>query len=283
METAETMNVSPTLANKYEEEAHASRVVGWMVSEKLDGVRAVWRKGALWTRGGNRIQAPKHVLRDFPDDIELDGELWMGRGEFNRTSGVCRRHEPHSSLGHKAYTEWLNLWLPITFKVFDEYGGEGDWIERTNRVSRAIAECTFAQMHQHHSIIDSTDIDRRMTSVLERGGEGLMLRNPMAPYQHFRTDDLLKLKPERTMIARVVGHTDGYGRNEGRLGAYECEEEGRDDVRFCVGTGLTDAHRDKPEPVGTLIEVKYQERQPGGAPRFPVFAGRFAKTQEVQE
>ena len=41
--------------------------------------------------------------------------------------------------------------------------------------------------------------------------------------------------------------------------------------QFCVGSGLTDALRAAPPPVGAVISIKCQELTDGGVPRFPVF------------
>ena len=47
-----------------------------------------------------------------------------------------------------------------------------------------------------------------------------------------------------------------------------------DGTRFAVGTGLSDAERSAPPPVGTWVTYRFQELTDGGVPRFPVFVGR---------
>jgi DNA ligase-1 len=42
-------------------------------------------------------------------------------------------------------------------------------------------------------------------------------------------------------------------------------------VAVDVGTGLTDAERERPPAIGARITIKYQELTPAGVPRFPVF------------
>ena len=66
---------------------------GFLVSEKFDGVRAVWREGQLRFRSGRRIAAPDWLLRALPEH-PLDGELWLGHGQFDRLSGVVRQQRP---------------------------------------------------------------------------------------------------------------------------------------------------------------------------------------------
>jgi DNA ligase-1 len=62
---------------------------GWLVSEKLDGVRAVWdgRQPALSQRtaGGGAGLVHRRPARAEP----LDGELWLGRGRFEACRAWC--------------------------------------------------------------------------------------------------------------------------------------------------------------------------------------------------
>lgn len=40
-----------------------------------------------------------------------------------------------------------------------------------------------------------------------------------------------------------------------------------------VGTGLSDAERSDPPPVGSKVTIEYDSLTKGGYPRFPVFKG----------
>ena len=54
----------------------------YLVSEKYDGVRALWDGKALHTRAGRLIAAPAWFTKGFPKTA-LDGELWLARGKFD--------------------------------------------------------------------------------------------------------------------------------------------------------------------------------------------------------
>jgi DNA ligase-1 len=69
----------------------------------------------------------------------------------------------------------------------------------------------------------------------------------------------------------VVGHQAGAGRHKGRLGALLVEMA--DGTRFAVGTGFSDAERENPPAVGSVITFRYQELSEGGVPRFPSYVG----------
>src|SRR5205807_1941316 len=72
-----------------------------------------------------------------------------------------------------------------------------------------------------------------------------------------RSTTLLKVKTFRDAEARVVEHQPGAGRHKGRLGALGVELP--DGTRFAVGTGFSDAERDDPPPLGSVITFRYQE------------------------
>src|SRR5829696_5472341 len=71
---------------------HAQDLAGWWMSEKLDGVRAYWDGRRLISRLGNTFHAPDWFLEGFPES-PLDGELWIGRKQFQRTVGIVRRQD----------------------------------------------------------------------------------------------------------------------------------------------------------------------------------------------
>lgn len=54
---------------------------GWLMSEKLDGVRCYWNGKTMYTRNGNPFYAPKWWVAKLPE-IALDGELWTERDDF---------------------------------------------------------------------------------------------------------------------------------------------------------------------------------------------------------
>jgi DNA ligase-1 len=44
-------------------------------------------------------------------------------------------------------------------------------------------------------------------------------------------------------------------------------------TRFSIGTGLSDAERAAPPPIGSIVTFRYQELSDGGVPRFPSYLG----------
>ena len=244
------MAYSPvTLAHTYNPDKHT--VTNWLWSEKLDGVRAYLTKsGKLFSRNDKPIHAPKWFIDSLHSYGQtLDGELFLGRGLFQRCVSIVRKQKPIDS-----------EWQGIRYIVFDclDHPREPWYTRRT-----AIAP------HLRHLHSPITDIESHLASVLSVGGEGIMLRNPNATYEFKRSYNLLKLKPSLTSSAIVVGYLDGKGKHEGLMGALRCELP--NGVRFEVGTGFTDLQRKYPPKIGTLIVVAYQNLTDDGKPRFPVY------------
>ena len=81
---------------------------GWLVSEKLDGVRGLWDGGALVFRSGLPIAAPAWFTHRLPSGVRLDGELWLARGQFEAVSGVVRKAVPVDA-----------EWRAVRYQLFD--------------------------------------------------------------------------------------------------------------------------------------------------------------------
>jgi DNA ligase-1 len=65
---------------------------GYWMSEKLDGVRAFWTGTHFLSRQGNRFHAPAWFTAGLPLE-PLDGELWLGRKQLQRTVSIVRRQD----------------------------------------------------------------------------------------------------------------------------------------------------------------------------------------------
>jgi len=78
------------LAEKYHEQIDLSR---YWVSEKYDGARAWWNGQQFISRGGGVYHAPKWFTANLPDEV-LDGELWMGRNQFQPLMQTIRDSIP---------------------------------------------------------------------------------------------------------------------------------------------------------------------------------------------
>ena len=81
------MSIKLMLAHNYTDQ----NIIGWHMSEKLDGIRAYWNGECFYSRTGKEIKAPKLFINNMPKGLPLDGELCVGRGKFNETSSIVRK------------------------------------------------------------------------------------------------------------------------------------------------------------------------------------------------
>ena len=234
-------------------------LAGYWVSEKYDGVRGYWDGSRLWTRGGEPVLAPKWFTAGFPA-VPMDGELWAGRGRFEQAASAVRSQRADD-----------RAWRAIRFMVFDLPAEPGDFDARLRALRQLLPTPALPWLLAAPQSPASTDADLQLQlqATLRAGGEGLMLHRGGALYRAERNDDLLKVKAYDDAEARVVGHLPGKGRHQGRMGALLVEmPDGR---RFKLGGGFTDAQRDAPPPVGTLVTYRYNGTTRNGLPRFARF------------
>lgn len=232
---------------------------GFLVSEKFDGVRAVWDGQVLRFRSGRVIAAPGWFLSALPQ-VTLDGELWIGRGAFDRLSGAVRQTEPDEE-----------AWRAVKYLVFDAPGHVAPFDQRV-----AFLQSTLAQAQQpwllpvaQREVKDALTLQALLQETVRQGGEGLMLHRSNALWQAGRTDALFKFTPEHDEEGLVVGHQPGKGRLVGMTGALLVQMTSGQ--RFALGAGLSDALRRDPPPVGAWVTYRYRERTPSGLPRFASF------------
>ena len=244
------------LANTYRDGIDLDR---YWVSEKLDGVRAWWDGEALVSRGGNRFNAPAWFTEDFPR-VPLDGELWMGRGTFERLSGAVRRKIPDDA-----------EWRTIRFMVFDLPASPAPFDERLQRMREMFEtiESPRITLVEQFRVAGHETLMETLSRVVDGGGEGLMLHRGSSLYTAGRSDDLLKVKRYDDAEAVVVGHLPGKGRLAGILGALLVEMP--DGQRFRLGTGLSDEERRNPPPLGATVTYKHFGKTRNGVPRFASF------------
>ncbi len=214
-------------------------LAGWWMSEKLDGLRAYWDGQKFVSRLGNTYQAPAWFTAGLPA-VPLDGELWGGRKRFQRTVSIVRRTDAGAG------------WKEISYVVFDAPAMDAPFEERLAFCRTALASAAaHVSVHPHEPCRGTDHLRGELARVEAEGGEGLMLRQPGSRYEVGRSSSLLKVKSFHDAEARVVAHLPGQGRHEGRTGALLVETA--EGTRFSVGTGLSDAERRDPPPIGASI------------------------------
>lgn len=231
----------------------------YLVSEKLDGVRAIWDGKQLKSRKGNVINAPDWFVKSLPK-TPLDGELWLARGKFDALSGAVRKDVPIDA-------EWQN----ISYQIFELPDAKGTFEARAKRISEIVKQSNTPHLKAvaQYRVKNEAELNKKLKQVVAIGGEGLMLHRANAEYVTGRSDVLLKLKLLLDAEATVLAHLPGKGKYAGKLGALLVEAQ--DGIRFKLGTGFTDAQRENPPKIGSLITYTYRDKTKNGKPKFASF------------
>ena len=232
---------------------------GYLVSEKLDGVRALWDGKVLRFRRGRLIAAPAWFTAKLPE-TPLDGELWLGRGQFDALSGAVRKAKAVDA-----------DWQKVNYMVFELPAGSGDFKDRALALDSIVNTAAWPQLQaiEQTAIANRATLQAKLDDVVQGGGEGLILHLANAPLATGRSDALLKLKPVQDAEATVVGHVAGKGKYAGVTGALDVKIA--DGQRFKLGTGLSDAQRKAPPAIGSTVTYTYRDLTPSGKPRSASF------------
>ncbi|AQZ99456.1 DNA ligase [Comamonas kerstersii] len=245
-----------TLATPYHPNLNLAH---YWVSEKYDGIRAYWNGQQFLSRQGLPIEAPAWFTAGWPA-YALDGELWAGRGQFAKVQSTVAQ-------GSKDETGWQQL----RYMVFDLPQHSGGFTQRYQALQQLVQGIAqpWVQAAPQWQVPDHATLMQQLRQFSQQGAEGLMLRHQHAPYRVGRSDDLIKLKLFDDAEAVVIGHLPGKGKYTGMTGALLVQTP--EGLRFRIGSGLKDADRANPPPIGSTITYRYNGTHPSGVPRFARF------------
>ncbi len=231
----------------------------YLVSEKLDGVRAIWDGKQLKSRKGNVINAPAWFLKDLPN-TPLDGELWLARGQFDALSGAVRKDVAVDA-----------EWRGISYQIFELPNASGTFEARAERIVDIINTANLPHLRavEQFRVKNETELNIKLKQIAANGGEGLMLHRADAEYITGRSDVLLKLKLLHDAEATVVAHINGKGKYMGLMGALLVQTP--EGIRFKLGTGFSDAQRANPPKIGSTVTYTYRDKTKYGNPKFASF------------
>jgi len=229
-------------------------ITGWVMSEKLDGIRAYWNGKNLLTRNGNIIHAPKWFTKNYPP-FEIDGELWSKRADFENISSIVRDKKPSKQ------------WKEIKHYIFEVPHAKGGLFKRLSSVEKY--QNNVIKIVPQIAIKDKKHLKQFLIEIESKRGEGIVVRDQKALYIDKRTNKALKVKTFLDKECRIIAHNGGRGKFKGILGSVTCVMD--NNITFKIGSGFNMNERKNPPKIGTSITFKYQEFTKYGKPRFPVF------------
>ncbi|HEB9316956.1 TPA: DNA ligase [Campylobacter coli] len=255
------------LLNKIsEQEIQKKKFNGYLMSEKLDGIRGIWEAGKFKTRQDNPIHTPSYFTYNFPS-FKLDGELWIARAKFDEVSTLIRSGSLDSS-----------LWKSVTYNVFDVPNACEEFkltpctlSNRLKVLERYLQQNPnpYIKIIKQIPIKDQEHLKEFYKDIVFNKGEGVVIRKDLAPYEKGRSKNALKLKPYEDAECKVIAYTEGKGKFQGKTGALLCQMP--DDRVIKIGSGLKDKDRENPPKIGSIVTYKFNGLTKNSLPRFPVF------------
>ena len=241
------------LANVYHE---GIDLKNYWVSEKYDGVRALWNGKQLISRGGNIYHAPSWFIKNFPAQ-KLDGELWISRQAFEKVVSTVRDKQADDG-----------AWKSVKYMVFDLPDSPLPFDSRLNKMKKFVPPLNipWLQVVKQWKIRSHDKLMSQLKEFTQRGAEGLMLHKGSSFYEGKRSGDLLKVKPYLDAEAIVISHISGKGKYQGLLGALLVKMPSG--LQFKIGTGFSDKERRNPPAIGRTITFQYRGFTKNGVPRF---------------
>ena len=278
---------------------HEKKLVGEkLLDYKLDGVRVITIYDAdndtvnMYSRNGKQFINFGHIEEEILNTLASKFDTSMVLDcEMVSSSFQALMKQVHRKDNVQAKDAQYALFDVLTLKEFMSGESEkGCWDrhlqlqdllkdakEDSNMFVVDKVECNFDTKEGQKIFKDYN------TMAIEKGFEGIMIKDRNAPYECKRSHYMLKAKPFIEVSLEVKSTEEGTGRNKGKLGALICE--GTDDGKFIrvnVGSGLSDANRDefwacKEKLIGQIVEVradaitKNQEADNEWSLRFPRF------------
>jgi len=204
------------------------------MSEKLDGVRAVWGGKKMLSKQGIEIRIPDRILAQLPSDLMLDGELYAGRGNFERVISALAG----------------GSWDGVNFVAFDIISDEKA-IDRKEKLQ----SCGYAHVLSFQVCENKRHLKEFEECVKKNGGEGVMLLRRSSKYLEGRTTNLLKVKRASVDKAIVLGW------NGKSLDVSFCG------IEFSIGIGIKSSWRLNPPKEGSEILFSFYGKTANGVPR----------------
>jgi len=239
---------------------HEKKMAGRKQIEiKLDGVRVITtirgKKVEMFSRNGKQFHNFGHIVREIESVLEdypapyplmLDGEVMSAN--FQDLMKQVHRKE-----NVEAGDAVLHLFDMAPLGNFMNGLYEKPQHERSDMVKHWVKDHSSVLQHVTALEWETVDLDTEEgeqrfvelnKAAIDGDYEGVMIKDPDAPYECKRTHAWLKAKPFIEVTLEVVAVEEGTGRNAGRLGALVCagQDDGKD-IRVNVGSGFTDDQR----------------------------------------
>jgi len=257
--------------------AQQKKAINWnqtmFLQPKLDGVRCIFTKQGAFSRSGKKFKNVQHLRRELKPffasnpHVVLDGELYNHafKDNFNKIISLVRTQHA---------TKDQNL---IQFHCYD-YVQSLAWHSfdlRNKCISRMIHNY---RLRYTYPVATTLTPNKGLATIfnnqnLKAGYEGSILRTNL-PYEHKRSNNLLKFKAFQDTEATITGFVEGKGKRSGTIGKFLAIDS--DGITFgmpvmesydTMRTMFTNAD----SYIGKIATFTFFQRTPAGSYRHPLF------------
>lgn len=280
----------------FDSKLHDSKLSGEKIIEtKLDGVRIltiVYPDGRVdqFSRNGKEVLNFNLIKNQFTlaaktlyEPMVFDGEIMSS--SFQDLMTQFYRKDNISTTDSNLYIFDM---IPLEDFKKGKYNikqiNRAESLHRWYNINRTLLSNVNVLNYEMLNLSDEIDLikyEKINRKALDEGYEGIMIKDPYAPYECKRSTAWLKRKPVMTLDLEIVDLEEGGDKYKGMLGALVCRgfDDGKE-IFVNVGSGLTDEERkyyweNKSDVVGKIVEIKCdaitQNQEGNYSLRFPRF------------
>lgn len=244
----------PSLMLAQDDESEINKWSNIICEEKYDGVRIIaivdGEDVKFFTRQFNEIS--RHYLSNIADScldlIKKSGlkGSWFFDGELTDTnrksvSGKVTKMLKGSPTDQIGNDLLFNIFDLEDTSVLQEGKGVIPFDIRRSTLEGVFEENTSTSLVLAESFLakEKEDIYAYYKSIIAKGGEGVILKNPGHVYECKRSKNWIKLKEVNDCDLVITGWYPGEGKREGLIGGFICEDRSGK-VKVKVGSGFSD-------------------------------------------
>lgn len=244
-------------------------------SIKIDGVRAIFKNGKFYSRGGHEYVGLEHISALIPESATLDGELYIPNETFQVSSGRIRSDNPTPDAVYAVFDipvtntvpfqERLGTLVQLIHEIYDTH----DIPIKSDRPPYRYP----IELVTHELLRDEFEVHYYHVRCVANKHEGAVIKSYDYKYVGTRSWHWMKMKTTLTVDTRALDIFEGEGKYEGMLGGVVIAYK---NSLVKVGSGFSDTQRkefwDNPSLIMyRMIEVAYMEETDAGSLRHPRF------------
>jgi DNA ligase-1 len=274
--------IEPMLAKKLiDRENKVDFSKGIIVQIKLNGLRCVATKDGLFSRKGERFISVPHIENDLKEwfktnpNAVLDGELFNYdyRQCLNEIVKLCRKTK---DVNQEDLDRSEKL---VKYYVYDGYGFDGmnefvPYQKRKLYIDTNLPKFTkFYGPVKDFFVTSRTELDKIFESFLQDGQEGAMVRIPDSPYEHKRSNNLLKHKPIEDAEFKILDILPGTGNWAGKARVIKLKD-GNDTFKADFKGSMEEAREmfdNKSQYIGKTVRIFFFGKTGLGTPNYAKF------------